>query len=72
MDLQRLKKESLSHFVSKPLREKYPSGARLARPFSNMTIFQPSNARQSILLIMESILHTLIAIVALQAAEINR
>ena len=29
-------------------------------------------ARQSILLIMEMILHTLIAIVALKAAEINR
>ena len=31
-----------------------------------------SSARQSILLIMEMILHTLIAIVALKAAEINR
>ena len=31
-----------------------------------------SNVRQSILLIMEMILHTLIDIVALKAAEINR
>ena len=31
-----------------------------------------SSARQSIFLIMEMILHTLIAIVALNAAEINR
>ena len=30
------------------------------------------NARQSILLIMEMVLHTLIAIVGLKAAEINR
>ena len=33
---------------------------------------QTSSAYQSILLIMEMILHTLIAIVALKAAEINR
>jgi len=46
-----------------------PAGVRFPRAQPRV---RTSSAHQSILLTMEMILHTLIAIVALKAAEINR